>query len=173
MSAGELVGLKRDNLNLLKREVRIVGSLKEGQWWPALCRRDEDERLPAHTLDPALFGRGAGPPSTANAQERLRLHRCKGSTVATVELPQTLLEAGGQQGRARLTAPLPRSPRCATRRCVNGRDERPATGLSQQAAEAGGSLTLEAQGRVGAAPTTTGRVDTARRPGSGKRGRKA
>jgi integrase len=26
---GELVGLKRDNLNLLKREVRIVGSLEE------------------------------------------------------------------------------------------------------------------------------------------------
>jgi hypothetical protein len=45
----------------------------------------------------------------------------------------------------------------------------PACGLSQQAAEAGGSLTLEAQGWVGAASTTTGRVGTARRPGSGKR----
>ena len=44
----------------------------------------------------------------------------------------------------------------------------PACGLSQQAAEAGGSLTLEALGWVGAASTTTGRVGTARRPGSGK-----
>ena len=44
----------------------------------------------------------------------------------------------------------------------------PACGLSQQPAEAEGSLTLEAQGRVGAALTTTGRVGTARRPGSVK-----
>src|SRR5215216_44795 len=35
-------------------------------------------------------------------------------------------------------------------------------GLSQQAAEAGGSPSREAPGRVGAAPTTTGRVSTAR-----------
>jgi hypothetical protein len=48
----------------------------------------------------------------------------------------------------------------------------PTVGLSQQAVEAGGSLILEAQGRVGAALTTTGRVGTARRPGSGKRDRK-
>ena len=54
---------------------------------------------------------------------------------------------------------------CATRRHLTGWDERPASGLSQQPGEAGGSLTLEAQGRVGAAPTTTGRVGTARRPG--------
>jgi hypothetical protein len=33
-----------------------------------------------------------------------------------------------------------------------------------------GRLTLEVQGRVGAALTTTGRVGTARRPGSGKQG---
>ena len=45
----------------------------------------------------------------------------------------------------------------------------PTFGLSQQAAEAEGSLTLETQGRVGAALTTTGRAGTARRPGSGKR----
>src|SRR6266550_6046417 len=45
----------------------------------------------------------------------------------------------------------------------------PTTGLSQQPGEAGGSLTLEAQGRAGAAPTTTGRVGTARRPWPGKR----
>jgi hypothetical protein len=44
----------------------------------------------------------------------------------------------------------------------------PTCGLSQQAAEAGGSLTLEALGWVRAASTTTGRVGTARRPGSGK-----
>ena len=44
-----------------------------------------------------------------------------------------------------------------------------ACGLSQQAVEAGGSLIREAPGRVGAALTTTGRVGTARRPGSGKR----
>jgi hypothetical protein len=47
--------------------------------------------------------------------------------------------------------------------------EGPTCGRSQQAAEAGGSLTLEAPGWVGAASTTTGRVGTARRPGSGKR----
>ena len=46
--------------------------------------------------------------------------------------------------------------------------EGPTCGLSQQAAEAGGSLALEAQGQVGAASTTTGRAGTARRPGSGK-----
>src|ERR671925_730782 len=52
---------------------------------------------------------------------------------------------------------------CATRRHLTGWDGRPTSGLSQQPGEAGGSLTLEAQGRVGAAPTTTGRVGTARR----------
>jgi hypothetical protein len=46
----------------------------------------------------------------------------------------------------------------------------PATGLSQQSGEAEGSLTVEAHGRAGAALTTTGRVGTARRPGSGKQG---
>ncbi len=45
----------------------------------------------------------------------------------------------------------------------------PALGLSQQAIEAGGNLNLGAQGRVRAAPTTTGQVDTAGRPGPGKR----
>jgi Protein of unknown function (DUF5131)/Phage integrase family len=45
----------------------------------------------------------------------------------------------------------------------------PTRGLSQQAAEAGGSPTLEAQGRVGAAPTTTGWASTARWPRPGKR----
>jgi hypothetical protein len=44
----------------------------------------------------------------------------------------------------------------------------PSFGLSQQPDEAEGSLILESQGRVGAALTTTGRVGTARRPGSGK-----
>jgi hypothetical protein len=51
-----------------------------------------------------------------------------------------------------------------------GWDERTTLGLSQQAVEAGGSLILDAQGRVGAAPTTTGRAGTARRPGPGKQG---
>jgi hypothetical protein len=46
--------------------------------------------------------------------------------------------------------------------------ERPTTGLSQQSGEAGGSLSPETRARVGAAPTTTGRVGTARRSGSGK-----
>jgi hypothetical protein len=45
----------------------------------------------------------------------------------------------------------------------------PAPGLSQQASEAGGSPTLGAQGRVGAAPTTTGWVSTIRWPMPGKR----
>jgi L-alanine-DL-glutamate epimerase-like enolase superfamily enzyme len=48
----------------------------------------------------------------------------------------------------------------------------PAGGLSQQATEAEGSLTPETRGRVGAALTTTGRVGTARRPGSGKQDEK-
>ena len=42
-------------------------------------------------------------------------------------------------------------------------------GLSQQPAEAGGSPSPGTRVRVGAAPTTTGRVGTARRLGSGKR----
>ena len=45
-------------------------------------------------------------------------------------------------------------------------------GLSQQAREDGGSLTLEMRGRAGAAPTTTGQAGTARRPGSGNRDEK-
>ena len=45
----------------------------------------------------------------------------------------------------------------------------PTFGLSQQDAEAGGSLTAETRGRVGAASTTTGRTGTARRSGPGKR----
>ena len=44
----------------------------------------------------------------------------------------------------------------------------PTAGLSQQAGEAGGSLSLETQVRVGAAPTTTERPRTARWVGSGK-----
>jgi hypothetical protein len=39
--------------------------------------------------------------------------------------------------------------------------------------EAGGSLTLEVRGRVGAASTTPGRAGTARRSGSGKQGGEA
>lgn len=48
----------------------------------------------------------------------------------------------------------------------------PTSDLSQQVAEAGGSLTLGAQEKVGAAPTTTGRTGTARRLGPGKQGGK-
>jgi integrase len=92
---GELVGLKRDNLNLLKREVRIVGALEEVNGGPRYVGGDEDERLPTHAIDPALLGRGAGPASAARARERLRLHWQQGSPAATVELPQALLEAGG------------------------------------------------------------------------------
>jgi hypothetical protein len=44
----------------------------------------------------------------------------------------------------------------------------PTADLSQQTGEAEGSLTLETQGKVGAALTTTGRTGTARRLGSGK-----
>jgi hypothetical protein len=44
----------------------------------------------------------------------------------------------------------------------------PAGVLSQQAAEAEGSRTLEMQGEVGAALTTTGRTGTARRSEPGK-----
>lgn len=45
----------------------------------------------------------------------------------------------------------------------------PTCGPSQRVAEAGGSLTLEAQARAGAAPTKSGRAGTARRLGSGER----
>ncbi len=55
---------------------------------------------------------------------------------------------------------------------MTGWEERTTCGLSQQAAEAGGSLTLEAQGKVGAASTTTRRTGTARRSGFGKRDEK-
>jgi hypothetical protein len=47
----------------------------------------------------------------------------------------------------------------------------PPLGCRSSPVEAGGSLTWEAPGRVGAAPTTTGRSGTARRAGSGKQGR--
>ena len=61
---------------------------------------------------------------------------------------------------------------CATRfRLTEWRCKDSTAGLSQQAGEAGGSLAWEAPGRVGAAPTTTGRSGTARRAGSGKQGR--
>ena len=60
-----------------------------------------------------------------------------------------------------------RAPRGAI--CTGWRWKDSAAGLSQQAGEAEGSLIREAPGRVEAALTTTGRVGTARRPGSGKR----
>jgi len=47
--------------------------------------------------------------------------------------------------------------------------DRPPLPLSQQGGEAGGSLTREAPGRVGAAPTKPGRASTARWRGSGER----
>ncbi len=47
--------------------------------------------------------------------------------------------------------------------------QEPTLGLSQQATEAGGSLTLEAQGWAGAASTTTGWASTARWSRLGKR----
>jgi transposase len=47
----------------------------------------------------------------------------------------------------------------------------PPLGCRSSPAEAEGSPAWEAPGRVGAALTTTGRVGTARRPGSGKQGR--
>jgi hypothetical protein len=58
---------------------------------------------------------------------------------------------------------------CAPRGAIQpGGVKGPTCGLSQQAAEAGGSLILGALGWVGAASTKTGRVGTTRRPGSGK-----
>lgn len=47
----------------------------------------------------------------------------------------------------------------------------PPPGCRSSSVEAGGSLTLETQGRVGAAPTTPGRASTARWSGFGKRDR--
>jgi hypothetical protein len=52
---------------------------------------------------------------------------------------------------------------------VEVKDHPPLT-LSQQGGEAGGSLTREAPGRVGAALTKPGRASTARWCGSGERG---
>ena len=52
---------------------------------------------------------------------------------------------------------------------VEVRDLSPLT-LSQQGGEAGGSLSREAPGRVGAAPTKPGRASTARWCGSGEHG---
>jgi len=78
---------------------------------------------------------------------------------------------------ARASSPAPSSvgiagssSACATRRHIPVRGcETLSFGLSQQPEEAGGSLAWEVPGRVGAAPTTTEQVGTARRPGSGKR----
>jgi len=72
-----------------------------------------------------------------------------------------------QLGRARpahgeVAAEDLRAPRGATQ--PGGGERTLPSGLSQQAGEAGDSPTWEALGRVGAAPTTTGRAGTARRP---------
>jgi hypothetical protein len=66
------------------------------------------------------------------------------------------------------TRPCALTRSCATRRQSPGGMEGPTCSLSQQAVEAGGSLTLEVQGRVGAAPTTPEWVGTVRRSRSGK-----
>ena len=50
--------------------------------------------------------------------------------------------------------------------------EGPACGLSQQVAEAEGSLIREVPGRVGAALTKPGQAGTARQPGPGERDEK-
>jgi len=62
------------------------------------------------------------------------------------------------------------APRGAAR---SGGVREPTGRLSQQPDEAGGSRSRETTAKVGAASTTTGRVGTARRPGSGKQGGKA
>jgi hypothetical protein len=79
----------------------------------------------------------------------------------------------GQRWRAARPTCSPSSTiTCATRRHAPGGDERtPPSGCRSSPAEAGGSLTLEAQGRVGAASTTPRRVGTARRLGFGKQRR--
>ena len=69
--------------------------------------------------------------------------------------PEVALEA--TYGWVRHEAPCDR---------VGGRA--PPVGLSQQAAEAGGSLTSETRGRAGAASTTPGRAGTTRQLGPGK-----
>jgi hypothetical protein len=81
---------------------------------------------------------------------------CSGSTGAA---------AGIVFGRLDSVKVLISAPRGAVLPC--GGERTPLPVLSQQAGEAGGSLILEAQGRVGAALTTTERAGTARRPGSG------
>ena len=48
----------------------------------------------------------------------------------------------------------------------------PAVGLSQQAGEAEGSLTVEMHGEGGSSPDNDGTAGTARRPGPGKQGEK-
>ena len=75
----------------------------------------------------------------------------------------------GSQRRYVYTYPSVRHEAPLTERSCKGS----AAGLSQQAGEAEDSPILETQGRVGAVLTTTGRVGTARRPGSGKQGEKA
>ena len=69
--------------------------------------------------------------------------------------PEVVLEAA--YGWVRHEAPHDR---------VGGKS--PTSGLSQQAAEAGGSLTSETRGRAGAASTTPGRTGTTRQLGPGK-----
>jgi len=94
-------------------------------------------------------------PSTRYVRELVPRHRRDGLCSPAAEggpLRPHLVTKALQACRGRC---LPESDRrsgftiseCATRRCVTGRDERPV-------------------------PTTTGRVGTATRPGSGKRGRK-
>jgi hypothetical protein len=75
----------------------------------------------------------------------------KGARFAVWKNPEVRHEAPSRSGGDERTPPLARR-----------------SGL----VEAEGSLTVETHGRVGAALTTTGRVGTARRPGSGKRDEK-
>jgi hypothetical protein len=77
-----------------------------------------------------------------------------------------LAPSAGRAGGALLTVIFVRREALLIR--VEVKDHPPLT-LSQQGGEAGGSLTREAPGRVGAALTKPGRASTARWCGSGER----
>lgn len=70
---GELVGLKRDHLNLLKREVRIVGTLEEVPGGVRYVEETKTGASPTHHRHPGLPRRSPGRSSEADSAVGFRV----------------------------------------------------------------------------------------------------
>ena len=148
-----------------------IPKLREGSFFPALLepRRRIDRALWAVVMEAYVHG-----VSTRKVRPGDRPgHRCRDQQErGEPHLRRARRGRDRLPGAAARPPPLPvRLPRRhgAPRGAIRPSGmERPTAGLSQQPGEAGGSLNPETRARAGAAPTTTGRVGTARRSGSGK-----